>query len=355
MFEKQPYSHELNTPQSEAPFKGDKRRVMPRHTLPRRRRGTHWGRWVAGLLLFALVAILTYAVYIGISVAKISTQPLDFSGLSADASGRTNILVLGVGDPGHAGQNLSDTMMVLSIDAKNHRVAQISVPRDLRVDIPGYGTGKINAANADGGPELAEQTVSNALNIPINYYVLTNFSGLKQMVDAVGGLDINVKERLYDPEYPCADNENESCGIDIQPGLQHMDGTKALEYVRCRKGTCGNDFGRAERQQEVMNLLRQKAVRFDVLLNPSELTPVVSALRNGVKTDMGAVQLLQLANDWQNDQKNNPVKLVLSTSDGGYLLDAPGSSDLVPIGGDFSAIQDRVKNIFGNASNPDTP
>jgi LCP family protein required for cell wall assembly len=299
------------------------------------------------LVLAAVLAIAGYAAYIVQGVAKISTNPVSLSGLAGDENGRTNILVLGVGDPGHAGEKLSDTMMVLSLDTHTKRVAQISVPRDLRVDIPGYGSSKINAANAYGGVGLAEQTVSNTLGIPIHYYVQTDFTGLKQLVDAVGGVDVNVKERLADPEYPCDDNQYKVCGLDIEPGMTHMNGTLALQYARCRKGTCGNDFGRAARQQEVMNLVRDKVVRWDLLLNPAKLTPVISAVRTGIQTDMGAVQMLELARDWQAAQKNRPVNLVLSTSDGGYLRDAPGSSDLVPIDGDFSAISDRVKNIFG--------
>jgi LCP family protein required for cell wall assembly len=324
------------------------RHVMPRHTMPKQhlpRRRRHWGRYVAAVALLGLLALVGYAGYIAVNLAKMSSQPLQLSGLATDADGRSNILVLGVGDPGHAGQNLSDTMMVISIDTKDHRVAQISVPRDLRVDVPGYGYEKINAANAQGGTDLAEQTVSNTLGIPINYYMLTNFSGLKQMVDAVGGLDINVTERLYDPEYPCADNENLSCGLDMQPGMQHMDGARVLEYVRCRKGTCGNDFGRAARQQEVINLLRQKAVKWDVLINPAKLIPIVSALRTAIHTDMGAVQMLELAQGLQDGQKNQPVKLVLSTSPGGLLANG-GGSDLVPLSGDFGEIQARAKNIF---------
>jgi LCP family protein required for cell wall assembly len=334
------------------------RQVMPRHAmsghgLPKKKRH-HVGRWVVGFLLLLLLSVVAYAGYVALSVANISTEPLELSGLATDTNGRTNILVLGVGDPGHAGQNLSDTIMVISVDGHTHRIAQISVPRDLRVDIPGYGAGKINQANADGGIDLAEQTVSNTLGIPINYYMITNFSGLKQMVDAVGGLDINVKDRLYDPEYPCADNENLSCGIDIHPGPQHMDGAKVLEYVRCRKGTCGNDFGRAARQQEVLGLLRQKITKLDVVLNPAKTKPVVEAFRMGVKTNMGAVQLAEFAHDWQLGQKNEPESFVLSTGDGGMLQDAYGSSDLLPVGGDFSAIQEKVRNIFDASPSPTT-
>ena len=229
----------------------------------------------------------------------------------------------------------------------------MSVPRDLRVNIPGYGEGKINSANADGGVSLAVQTVSETLGVPIQYYVMVDFTGLQKLVDAVGGVDVNVTDRLVDPEYPCADNQYAVCGLDIEPGLQHMDGARALEYVRCRKGTCGNDFGRAARQQEILNLVREKAVKWDVLLNPTKLKPITAAIGGSVQTDMSVRQMLELGWDWQQAQKNNPIRLVLNYNQGNYLVGDPaGSSDLLPAAGDFSAIQDRVNNIFTEPTLP---
>lgn len=310
---------------------------------PRRRR---WRRILVAILLIVLAGALCYALYIASIVAKISTQPFDMTPLSRDSSGRTNVLIMGMSDPGHAGEGLTDTMMVLSYDIPGRRVAQISIPRDLRVKIPDFGYAKINSANVHGGTTAAEQTVSNTLGIPINYFVQTDFSGLVGLVDAVGGIDVNVKYRLVDTEYPCDDNQYKSCGLDIRPGQQHMDGALALKYVRCRKGTCGDDFGRAERQQEVIGLVRDKMVKWQNLVNPVVLIPLVDALRQSLKTDMGAVQLLQLADGWQKAKANQPVNLVLSTSPGGYLRNGAGSSDLLPLDGTFEAIQDRMKNIF---------
>jgi LCP family protein required for cell wall assembly len=307
-----------------------------------------WRRTIGWVAFGVLAILVVYVGYIATIVAKISTNPLNLSGLTVDQSGRTNVLVLGIGDPGHAGQNLSDTIMVLSYDSHSKRIAQVSLPRDLRVPIPGYGSAKINQANADGGPALAEQTVSNTLGIPINYYVKTDFTGLKDIVNAVGGIDLNVKDRLYDPEYPCDDDQYKVCGLDIEPGPQHMDGTKALQYVRCRKGTCGNDFGRAARQQEVLTLVRSKVVSWQVLLNPAKLIPIVTVVRNKVETDMGAWQLAEFGKDWQDASKNRPLNLVLSTSPGGYLVSAGGSSDLLPRDGTFAQIQAAVQNIFSN-------
>lgn len=319
---------------------------------PPRHRARTLRRFFGWLLVLILLGVVGYAIYIVSIVAKISTNPWQLGPVSADANGRTNLLVLGVGDPGHAGQELTDTMMVVSVQNNAKRVAQISLPRDMRVNIPGHGYAKINAANVYGGVPLAEQTVSNTLDIPIDYYVKTDFTGLKDIVDAVGGLDITVKTRLVDTEFPCDDNQYKSCGLVIEPGLQHMDGTQVLHYVRCRKGTCGNDFGRAERQQEVMALLKAKILNPQLLLRPAELTQIVNAISSHVQTDLGFWQMLMLGNVLRVAGDNQPVNLVLSTAPGGLLRSDPGgSSDLLPVGGDFSNISATVQNIFSTPVN----
>jgi LCP family protein required for cell wall assembly len=341
----------MPTPEQFITALGEDGQPQPPRSQPRPPRKRRWGRIVGFIVLALVVAALGYVAVLASNVAKISTQPLDFTGLATDTEGRTNILILGQGDPGHSGEKLTDTMMVLSLDTHTKKVAQISLPRDLRVRIEGYGYNKINTANALGGVKLAQQTVSDTLDIPIHYYVQTNFSGLKELVDAVGGVDVDVKERLTDSEYPCDDNQYKVCGLDIKAGQQHMNGTLALQYSRCRKGTCGNDFGRAARQQEILGLVREKATRWDTLINPAKLAALTGALRQGVTTDMGAVQLLQLGLDWQAAQKHGPIHLVFSTSPGGYLKSS-GTSDLVPLDGTFAAIQERVRNIFTVPAQP---
>jgi len=287
--------------------------------------------------LFVIAAI----IFVWYNLAKLSVNPLDFKGLAA-TNGRTNILILGVDDPGYPGQELTDTIMVLSIDHTTKQVAMISVPRDLRVPIPGYYSTKINDANALGGPGLAEQTVANTLGIPINYYILTDFSGLKQAVDAVGGLDVTVKDRLSDPSYPCA-NDKGSCGLDIEPGNYHMNGATVLEYTRCRKGTCGNDFGRAARQQQIVKLLEAKVAQPKVYLNIKTDAALLTTLRSYAKTDLSSNDLVQLGYDMKRSTQT--IYFVYSTSPGGLLVDG-GGSDLVPAGGNFSGMQSLAQNIF---------
>lgn len=312
----------------------------------RPRRG--WLKKITIGLLALLAMVIVASGWFGVHTLRgISSKPFDLSGLSADADGRTNVLILGVGDPGHAGQNLSDSIMVVSFNKVTKQVATISIPRDTQVAIPGYGQLKINNANALGGSNLAAQTVSNMLDLQIDYVITTNFSGLRQMVDAVGGLDINVKEALVDNEYPCVANEYAVCGINIQPGQQHMDGAKVLEYTRCRKGTCGNDFGRAARQQEVVGLLMKKMTQPSVWLNPLSAAAVSNALRSGITTNISAINMARLAWAWSH-KTGDPIGWVLSTAPGGMLVGSGASSNLLPVGGDFSAIREQAQNIFTN-------
>jgi LCP family protein required for cell wall assembly len=307
---------------------------------PRRRwvRVLKWIGWGILILIIATFGLLWY------SLSKLSINPLGFGPLSSQ-DGRTNILVLGIGDPGHAGQNLTDTMLLISINHQDNEVAMISIPRDLRVDIPGYGFSKINAANAEGGPSLAEQTVSNTLDVPIQYYVKSDFNGLGAIVDAVGGLNVTVTQELKDTEYPCANNENDVCGLDIKPGQYHMNGATVLEYTRCRKGTCGNDFGRAARQQQIIGLLRDKIAKPSTYLNPAADTALLGAISNNMQTDLSVNRMIEVGFDMKHAKKT--ISFVFSTSPGGLLTGAgDGSSDLVPIEGDFSQMQEFTQNIF---------
>ncbi len=286
--------------------------------------------------------------------AALAGKQLAPSQLKGEGSGRVNILVLGIGGEGHSGPDLSDTMMVWSIDPQTKDAAMLSIPRDLYVQIPGHGYGKINSANALGGPQLAEQVVENVIGVPIDYYVLIDFSGFKQAVDAVGGIDFNVPTALDDPLFPCDDNTrdaNDYCPIHFMPGFQHMDGEQALEYSRSRETT--SDFARAARQQQVLVALRAKALSASTLTNPIKLTELIDAVGDHLKTDLqlgDLERLALLAKDvdptkvTQNVISADPPNPLLNV---GYLIPGAGSIEL-PKAGEFnySAIQDFVQNIF---------
>ena len=310
------------------------------------------------LIILGVIAVIAagMALYLYLKAGKISTNPFDFtSKLKGEDDGRVNILLLGIGDPGHAGETLADTNMVISINTKTqpHQIAMISLPRDLQVKIAGDGTGKLNEAHSYGetlkppqGIETSKKTIEDTLDIPIHYYVRANFSGLKQAVDAVGGIDIDVKEPLIDPEYPCEKNESRSCGIKIAAGQQHMDGSTALKYARCRKGTCGDDFGRALRQQEVITAIRTKALSIETLSNPSKLNGLIEAASNNIKTDLSLRNVQRLQEITKDINIGDITNVVFSLKPNGFLVSSKTSSDLIPAGGSFDDIQEFVANIF---------
>ncbi|MBW3538045.1 LCP family protein [Candidatus Parcubacteria bacterium] len=297
------------------------------------------------LLAIGLLVGVMIGVYIVFNLIRLSVNPFDFSRLKGDADGRVNILLLGVGDQGHAGATLADTNMVVSIHTRDKQVAFISIPRDLRVRIPGYGSGKINQSHAEGGADLARRVTEDVLGIPIHYYARANFSGLKEAVDAVGGVDIEVEESLYDPEYPCDNNQYRSCGFKISRGRQHMNGATALKYVRCRKGNCGDDFGRSLRQQQVLQAVRQKALSLGTVVNPVRLNELAGALGDNITTDLSVNNILKLAKIFRGVEGHETINVVLSTKPAGFLTTS-ASSDLLPEGGSFSRIRQFMRDIF---------
>ncbi|MCD5407250.1 MAG: LCP family protein [Desulfotomaculum sp.] len=141
---------------------------------------------------------------------------------------RLNFLLLGMDARPCEKTTRTDTIIFVSIDPKENRIAVMSIPRDTRVKIPGHGSDKINAVNVYGGPELVSQTVSDLLGVPVDHYVLTNFDGFKDIVDAVGGVDFYVAQDMY--YYGPADNTL----IDLKKGQQLLDGDKALQFIRFR-------------------------------------------------------------------------------------------------------------------------
>lgn len=202
---------------------------------------------------------------------------------------RETFLVLGVDPDGEFGR--ADSMVVVSYDPGEQRLAMLSIPRDTWTRIPGHGYDKINHAYAYGGQELAVDTVERLLGIDIDHWVTLSFSGFMEVIDAVGGVEINVDKRLYyeDPvDYRMGED---GLVIDIQPGLQLMDGKTALKYSRFRADAEG-DFGRMRRQQEVIQALMKKAITPAIIGRVPQLIP---ATYSTVGTDLTVAEMLKLA------------------------------------------------------------
>ncbi len=224
-------------------------------------------------------------------------QPTRESLPNLAAGERVNVLLLGIDRrPSEKCPCRTDTMIIATLDPKTNTAGMVTLPRDLYVPIPGVGENRINTANfygelykyPGGGPGLAKKTVEYNLGRRIHYYVLVDFAGFRQVVDTLGGIDIDVPKPIDDPKYP-----DENFGykpLYIPAGRIHMNGELALAYARTRHQD--GDFGRARRQIQVLMAIRDKALRLDLL---PKLPALAQAMRGIVETDMQLPEVLALA------------------------------------------------------------
>ena len=210
------------------------------------------------------------------------------------AKDKNTILIMGV-DERIDDVGRSDTLMIATLDPNTDRAALLSIPRDTRVKIKGHDYDKINAAFAYGGEKLTESTVESFLGIDIDHYVIVNTNSFVRLIDAIGGIDINVEKRMY---YEDPWDDNGGLVIDIYPGEQHMNGEKAVTYVRYRDEE--GDIGRVRRQQEFI------AACIDKVTSPSIITKIPAIIReviDAVQTDLSFRQILELAGALKDAQQ----------------------------------------------------
>jgi LCP family protein required for cell wall assembly len=217
----------------------------------------------------------------------------------------TNVLLLGIDQRPNDDPNTtrSDTMIILSLNTQAGTAGMLGLPRDLYVPMPGTGRlDRINTAMAYGGPAYAIQTVEYNTGIQIQHYVRVNFNAVVDLVDLVGGIDVDVDQDINDPTYP--DNNYGYEPFVLNKGWQHLDGATALKYARTRHQT--SDFYRLRRQQQIIMALRDRVLSTDAITTLLPNAPsILSTLSNSIATDMSAsdiVQLILAAKDISTDQ-----------------------------------------------------
>jgi LCP family protein required for cell wall assembly len=198
-------------------------------------------------------------------------------------SGSVSILLVGVDYT--EGSRRADSIAVATINIDTKKIKVLSIPRDTRVQIPGHGWQKINHAYAFGGKDLLYKTIVNYLGIPIDYFLILNYDTFPALIDLVDGIDIFVEKRLH-----YVDRAG-GLYIDIPAGQQHLDGKRALHYVRFRNDAQG-DIGRVKRQQRFMAALLEKVKKPEMLLRLPQI--IEETIRN-IETNMNTTQALQLA------------------------------------------------------------
>jgi LCP family protein required for cell wall assembly len=247
------------------------------------------------------------------------------------ANDKATVMIMGV-DERADDVGRSDTLMIATLDPDKNQAALLSVPRDTRVKIKGHGFDKINAAYAYGGRKLTQETIESLLNTHIDHYIKINVHGFTKIIDALGGIDIDVEKRMY---YEDPWDDDGGLYIDLQPGMQHMDGKTAITYVRYRDEE--GDIGRIKRQQNFMKAVMDKLVSPTII---PKLPAIVSAVSDSVETDMSVSEILSFLGTLQ-DAKDNGLKSEMLPGKPVYI---DGISYWVP---DISKIRQILANTLG--------
>lgn len=290
---------------------------------------------------------------------------VDPSKLKGEGDGRVNILLLGRGGDGQTAPDLTDTILIASIDPINKKAALLSVPRDLYY--PKTSNYRVNsvfaeakyaamarkasATDADNaGFAAIEKVIQDDLGIPIHYHIMVDFAGFEQAINTVGGVDINVDadgvvyERLWDSL------TRKIYTLDVKQGQQHFDGQRALYYARSRHTSPRGDFDRAERQRKLLVALKDKIMSLGTFANPIKVSSLLDAFGNHVQSNMSINEVMRLYDISKTINSNDIATLGLVDPPNNFLtsVNIAGQSIQQPRAGltDFSEIQNYVRNAL---------
>lgn len=332
----------------------------------------------AALIIFTV--ILTPVLIIGIwdyrnfasASSKIFKDSSPISLLAANplenSNGRVNILLIGYSadDPNHGGALLTDSIMVMSLDKANKTGYMLSVPRDLYVNIPEYGNAKINEAYqagerdgfnekgyANGGAGLLQKVISDNFDIDFHYYYLINYAAVRDIVDALGGIEVTIdspdKRGIYDPNFM----PHEGGPLKLKNGTHRIDGQTALRLTRARGSTYGSygfprsDFNRTQNQQIVLSSIK-KELDWTLVLDPRTNGKIFDAVAENLKTDLHISEILPFYRLMASIPDEELKSVSLNNVNEQNLLSGSRSSEgqdiLIPAAGitDFSQIKNAI-------------
>jgi LCP family protein required for cell wall assembly len=318
-----------------------------------------------GGLLFAQGFMKIHKVFKGGATAAALQKDVNPNKLKGEGDGRINILLMGMGGEGHDAPDLTDTMMIASIDPVNKTASLVSIPRDMWVMLPSGAKMKLNAAYETGkykylgkmdnsnantnavnaGFTTADQTIEDITGIAIHYNVLVDFKAFRQAVDTVSGVDVNVPEQLYDPTMAWENNRNP---VLAKAGLQHFDGVHALIYARSRETS--SDFARSQRQRALLLALKDKVVNLGTLSNPVKISQLMSAFGNNVHTDLSMNDTVSLYKIFKDINNANVASVGLADAPNSYVTtdNVNGASVVRPRAGffDYAAIRTYLRGAL---------
>ncbi|HLM37292.1 MAG TPA: LCP family protein [Gaiellaceae bacterium] len=259
-------------------------------------------------------------------------------------SNPSSILLLGTDHSlaaSRSGDRHSDSITLLRTDPDHGRLYYLSIPRDLRVEIPGYGASKINTAFQVGGPRLAARTVASYIDIPVNHLVVVNFAEFKDLIDKIGGINVTVGGPILS-KFDCPYGTETRCarwpGWRFAKGNQHLDGRRALIYSRVRKNLLNpaeSDITRGERNQQVLQALMSKLASFSTFMR----MPLIGGdLLKPLATDLSANQFLALG--WVKFRAGRTIHCRLGgTSTGGDITPSEDNAKVILMVLGRSAVQ----------------
>lgn len=346
-----------------------------------------WKKILKWTLIILVSAILATGLYLGGKLLYNSIKLFGVDGtidgltvtpLKGEDEGRVNFLLAGNSSDqvGHGGAELTDSIMIASLGTTDNTGFLLSVPRDLYVDIPGYGYAKINEAYTagedmefsepgypSGGMGLLSKVISDNFGLELHYYALVNYTALEEAVNAVGGIDVTIESTdsrgLYDPSRDLTTGQPL---VDLPNGVVALNGHQALNLARARGNSYGSygyasgDFTRTENQRQIITALAAKAASVETLANPVKIGELFDTVGRNVKTNMTLGEIRRLYEIIQNIPSESVKSAGLNDVDGeNYLasyVTQSGQSALVPAAGidDFSQIKDYIENLLRPAT-----
>lgn len=283
--------------------------------------------------------------------------------LKGEGDGRVNVLLLGRGGEGHDGADLTDSIMIASIDPINKETALLSIPRDLWVKPDGLWGMKINAVYSSAkqqalsknykdtkgadkaGVDALERTVENYMGVPVHYYAMIDFTAFKQAVDNVGGITVNVKEDLVDYNVAW---ENKGNPTIAKKGTQKMNGKTALLFARSRYGSERGDFDRADRQRQVIVAIKDKVLSVGTFANPVKVSQLLDTFGNRVSTNLSVGEMMRIYEIAKQIDSSKITSTSLANKDNPLVItgNVGGQSIVQPKAGlnNFTEIKAFVRN-----------
>jgi polyisoprenyl-teichoic acid--peptidoglycan teichoic acid transferase len=296
------------------------------------------GRKIVLLLLLIIVGLLGYSgyqYYQGLQLADDDQdmEDYEFNGVK-DENGRINVLLLGVDSRGEE-KSRTDTMMLAQVDPKTNETKLVSFMRDIYTEIPEHQNYKLNTAFYLGGPELLRQTIKENFGIDIQYFMVVDFKGFEQSVDVLApeGIEIDVEKAM-----------SENIGVQLEPGVQNLNGKELLGYARFRHDAEG-DFGRVKRQQKVITALKEEALTLDGV---AKLPKLIGSIQPYIETNMNKLDQISILKDILLSNNDSINKLTIPNNDiGAYEQTSyPGVGSVLDI--DFSVYERELKSFLNS-------